>query len=186
MVASERTRQGPRVFYGWYVLSVAMLAAFLAAGSSQLFMSIMLKPMTDEFGWSRTATTGAITIGTILAGLVAPVFGRLVDRYGPRALMTAGALLLGGAYLALAHLSTLWQFYVVYVAARGLTTPMLTGVVPMTAATNWFRRMRGRALGLVAMATPLGGAVLAFMGELVIESAGWQQVFLVFGLATLV
>jgi MFS transporter, OFA family, oxalate/formate antiporter len=185
MVTSERTRQAPRIFYGWYILGVGMLAAFLAAGSSQLFMSIMLKPMTDEFGWSRSATTGAITLGTILAGLVAPVFGRLADRYGPRALMTLGALLLGGAYLALAHVGELWQFYVVYVAARGLTTPMLTGVVPMTAATNWFRRMRGRALGFIAMATPLGGAVLAFGGQLIIESTSWQTVFLVFAGLTL-
>src|SRR5581483_11259009 len=151
----------------------------------QLFMSIMLKPITDEFGWSRTATTGAITLGTILAGLVAPLFGRLADRYGPRLLMTAGALLLGGSYLALAHLGELWQFYAVYVTARGLTTPMLTGVVPMTAATNWFRRMRGRALGFVAMSTPLGGAVLAFSGQLIIESASWQTVFLVFAALTL-
>jgi MFS family permease len=184
MVTTPPTR-APRIFYGWYVLGVAMLAAFLAAGSSQLFMSIMLKPMTDEFGWSRTATTGAITLGTIVAGLVAPGFGRLADRHGPRVLMTLGALLLGGAYLALAHLGELWQFYAVYVAARGLTSPMLTGVVPMTAATNWFRRMRGRALGFVAMATPLGGAVLAFGGELIIERAGWQTVFMAFAGLTL-
>ncbi|HLH21859.1 MAG TPA: MFS transporter [Chloroflexota bacterium] len=184
MVTTEQARR-PRVFYGWYILGVAMLAAFLAAGSSQLFMSIMLKPMTDDFGWSRTATTGAITLGTILAGLVAPVFGRLADRHGPRLLMTLGALLLAGSYFALAQLGELWQFYAVYVTARGLTTPMLTGVVPMTAATNWFRRMRGRALGFIAMCTPLGGAVLAFSGELIIESASWQTVFIVFAMLTL-
>jgi MFS family permease len=185
MVTSERARPRPRIFYGWYVLGVAMLAAFLAAGISQLFMSIMLKPITDDFGWSRTATTGAITLGTILAGLAAPLFGHLADRYGPRVLMTLGALLLGAAYWALGHVGALWQFYVVYVAARGLITPMLMGVVPMTAATNWFRRMRGRALGLVAMAAPLGGAVLAFGGELIIESASWQTVFLIFAALTL-
>jgi MFS family permease len=185
MVTSERAGQRPRIFYGWYVLGVAMLAAFLAAGISQLFMSIMLKPITDEFGWSRTATTGAITLGTILAGLAAPLFGHLADRYGPRGLMTLGALLLGAAYWALGHVGALWQFYVVYVAARGLITPMLMGVVPMTAATNWFRRMRGRALGFVAMAAPLGGAVLAFGGELIIESASWQTVFVVFAALTL-
>src|SRR3954467_358124 len=137
MVTTARVRR-PRIFYGWYVLGVAMLAAFLGAGSSQLFMSIMVKPMTEEFGWSRTATTGAVTMGTIVAGLMAPVFGRLADRFGPRLLMTLGALLLGGTYLGLGHVDALWQLYAVYVVARGLTAPMLTGVVPMTAATNWF------------------------------------------------
>src|SRR3954470_24633105 len=91
-VVTEQARRPTKVFYGWYVLGITMLSAFLAAGTSQLFMSIMLKPMTDDFGWSRSATTGAITVGTILGGLVSPVFGRLADRYGPRVLMTLGAL----------------------------------------------------------------------------------------------
>jgi hypothetical protein len=41
----------PRIFYGWYILGVAMLGAFLAAGTSQLFLSIMLKPLADDLGW---------------------------------------------------------------------------------------------------------------------------------------
>lgn len=176
----------PRIFYGWYVVGVASLGAFLGAGSSQLFMSIMLKPMTEDLGWSRTATTGAITIGTILGGLLSPFVGRLADRLGPRLLTTLGALVLTATYLGLASLTDLWQFYVVYVTGRGLTSSLVSGVVPFTAAANWFRRMRGRALGLIAMCIPLGGSALSFVGQLIIDGPGWRTAFVVFGAATLV
>ena len=63
-----------RIFYGWYILAIGMLGAVLAAGTSQVFMSIMLKPLTAEFGWNRTAATGAITTGTIVAGLLSYPF----------------------------------------------------------------------------------------------------------------
>jgi MFS family permease len=175
-----------RIFYGWYILGVAMLGAFLAAGTSQLFMSIMLKPLAEELGWNRTATTVAITIGTVLGGLLSPFLGRLADRYGPRLLSTLGALILTATYFGLAGMTELWEFYVVYIVGRGLTASMLSGVVPCTAAANWFRRMRGRALGLIAMCIPLGGSALSLVGQLIIEGPGWRTAFLVFGCASLV
>jgi hypothetical protein len=55
-------------YYGWIVLSMLMLAGAVAAGSTQPFMAVMLRPMTEEFGWSRTEATTAISLGTIGAG----------------------------------------------------------------------------------------------------------------------
>ena len=98
-----------KIFYGWYILSIGMMGAFMAAGTSQLFMSIMLKPLTAEFGWSRTAATGAITTGTIMAGLLSLVFGRLADRYGPRLLTSMGALVTAVMYIAISKFVNLWQ-----------------------------------------------------------------------------
>jgi MFS family permease len=95
------------MFYGWRVIGVIMLGGFLGAGMSQLFMGVMLKPMTEDLGWTRTAISGAITSGTVVAGLLAPIFGRLADRFGPRGLITAGALLVGCAYFLMAGLSSL-------------------------------------------------------------------------------
>jgi MFS family permease len=182
--APSRAASG-RVFYGWYIIAVTMVGGFLAAGTSQLFMGIMLKPMTEDLGWSRTATSGAITLGTLSAGLLSPGTGWLTDRYGPRFLAPAGALVVVGAYLMLANLSSLWHFYAAYIIGRGFAASTLGGVVPMTIATNWFRRYRGRAMGLVSMSLPLGGSVLALTGQLIIESHGWRAAFTIFGLALL-
>ncbi len=180
----SRAKKG-KIFYGWYILAVGVTGAFLSAGSSQLFMSVMLKPLTEEFGWSRTAATGAISTGTILAGLLSLPFGKLVDRYGPRLLTSLGALVAAGMYVLLTQFVALWQFYLVYIIGRVISTNTVSNVAPKTAAVNWFRRYRGRALGLIAMATALGASVLAIVARLIMEHHGWRTVFLVFALAML-
>jgi sugar phosphate permease len=168
------------IFYGWYIIGMCMVAGFLGAGTSQLFMAVMLKPMTDEMGWSRTEMAGAVTAGTLAAGFLSPWMGRLTDRFGGRVLMPAGALIVAGAYFALGSLTELWQFYVVYIIGRAVATVTLGGVVPMAAAANWFRRMRGRALGMVQMSLPLGGSALVFVGQLIMGVSDWRTVFFVF------
>jgi MFS family permease len=180
-----RGSQG-RIFYGWYIIGISMVGGFMAAGTSQLFMGVMLKPMTEDLGWTRTETSGAITLGTLFAGLISPGAGWLTDRYGPRFLAPSCALIVVGAFFFLSNLNSLWQFYVAYIIGRGFSSSILAGVVPLTLATNWFRRYRGRAMGLVSMALPLGGSLLALVGQLIIESSGWRSVFTMFGIALLV
>ncbi len=160
-----------------------MAAGFVGAGVSQQFMGIMLKPMTEEFGWSRTAVSGAMTAGTIVAGLTSPIFGRLTDRHGPRVIASLGALVVGAIYFSFAGLGSLWQFYLAFIIGRTVSSVTLTGVVPLTAAANWFRKKRGRAMGLIAMSTPLGSSLLALFAQLVIEDHGWRVVFIIFGVA---
>ena len=166
-------------------MAVFVVGGFLGAGTSQLFMGVMLKPITEDLGWSRTAVTGALTAGTIVAGLISPIFGRLADRYGPRILVTIGALLVAGSYFLMASITAIWMLYFAYILGRSMASINLGGVVAMTAATNWFRRKRGRALGLTAMSLPLGGSILVLVAQLIIDGPGWRTVFVLFGIAML-
>ncbi len=180
----QKEKQG-KIFYGWYILAIGMAGSIFGAGTSQLCMSTMLKPLTEEFGWSRTAVTGAITTGTILAGLVSLPFGKLVDRYGTRWLTSLGAFVTAGLYVLMTKFVGLWQFYFVFVMARIISMGTITNIAPRTAAVNWFRRYRGRALGLLSMATPLGASLLAMIAQFIMQDHGWRTVFLVFALAML-
>ncbi len=180
----EQRTQG-KIFYGWYILAVGMAGSILGAGTSQLFMSTMLKPLTEEFGWSRTAVTGAVTTGTIVAGLVSLPFGKLVDRYGTRWLTSLGAFVTAGMYFLMTKFVVLWQFYIVFVIARIISMGAVTNIAPRTAAVNWFRRYRGRALGLLSMATPLGASLLAMIALFIMQKHGWRTVFLTFALTML-
>ena len=175
----------PKIFYGWYILTIGMLGSLVAVGFSQLFMSVMLKPLTAEFGWSRTAATGAITAGTILSGLFSLPFGKLADRYGPRMLTAAGALITAVMYFFMTKFFTLWEYYAIFLIGRVISTNAISNIVPRTAVVNWFRRLRGRALGLLAMATPLGASGIAIAAQLIMEQHGWRSVFLLFAMGAI-
>jgi MFS family permease len=172
------------VYYGWIVLGMFVVAGSMAAASSQPFMAVMLKPITEEFGWSRTQATTAISIGTIGTGFVSPFIGRLADRYGPRLLVPAGGLLLAGAFLLIAGVNALWQFYLAYILARSVASPCLSGVGAQTAMINWFATKRGRAVGIIVMTFPLANSIQAPIAQWLSDQIGWREVFVVLGLVT--
>lgn len=173
-------------FYGWIVAGIAMVSALLGAAIDHVPMSVLFKPMTEDLGWSRSTIAGAVTVGTIAAGVIAPLSGSLADRFGPRVLLSGGAAFVGAGLLALAWTTEPWQFYLAYIPARALATTLLMTVVPFTAVTNWFARLRPRVIGLVSMALPLGSALLAMLYQLALPIWGWRGIVTGMGIVLLV
>jgi len=169
------------MYYGWLIVAITMLSAFLGAGLNNVSMAVVLKPLSEDQGWPRTLTAGAVTAGALLAGLLAPWVGRLADRIGPRVLVPIGAVLVGGLAALISSASAPWQFYAAYVPARALGDTLLSGVVPMTAVANWFQVKRPRVMGLVFMSVPLGSAGLALLYQQLITHFGWRMAFLALG-----
>jgi MFS family permease len=172
-----------RFFYGWLIVAIAMLAGFLGSDVSNITMAVVLKPISEDLGWSRTLTAAAITMGSIAGGLLAPVFGPMADRLGPRLLLPAGAGVIGILVIALSLSTEPWQFYATFVPARALAETLLVGVVTMTAIANWFYLKRPRVMGLVALAVPLGSSVLSLVYQFFIANYGWRSAFLALGIA---
>jgi sugar phosphate permease len=170
-------------FYGWIIVGIAMLAGFLGSGVSNVTMAVALKPITEDLGWSRTLTSLAITIGSLAGGLLAPLIGPLADRLGPRILLPSGAALVGTFVMCLSLTHEPWQFYATFVPGRAMAETLLTGVVPMTAVTNWFYLKRPRAIGLVALSVPLGSFALSLVYQFMIATYGWRSAFMMLGIA---
>lgn len=160
-----------------------MLAGFLAAGVSNITMAVVLKPISDDLGWSRTLTAAAITMGALVGGILSPLFGPLADRLGPRFLLPAGGAIVGLLAFGVSLSTTPWQFYATFVPARALTEFLLCGMIAFTAAANWFYVKRPRVMGLVAMATPLGSAALSLVYQFCITHYGWRSAFMALGVA---
>jgi len=180
----ETVVPGPRkLFYGWHVLGVTMTLSFFATVMSQFFTGAMLPHIEESTGWNRSSITFAVTIGTVTGGFLSPTFGRLADKYGPRAISSAGVLVAAGAMIAVGisgstHIAV---FYVAYLCGRTATQNTLGGVTSQTTMVNWFKRMRGRAIGLSSMAVPLGGATLVPLSQLAIAGGvSWETVYFFF------
>jgi MFS transporter, OFA family, oxalate/formate antiporter len=160
-------------------------SALLVAYGSQYAFGVFFAALLDEFGWSRAQLAGAFSLYTLVYCVAAFPAGRLTDRWGPRPVIAAGAILLGGAVAAMALVTRLWQPYVIYglVAALG----MGTAYVPCHATVaRWFVRRRGLAVGIAACGQSL--AVLAGppLAQALVGRVGWRGAYLVFGTTVLV
>ncbi len=108
---SPKKRQG--IFYGWVVLSVAFITLVLDYGIRNTF-PVFYPTIVEEFGWGRSNTALMFSITILVYGLVAPVAGSLVDRFGPRFVIPGGACIVGGGVVLCSLATTQWQFYLLY------------------------------------------------------------------------
>ena len=140
----------------------------------------------EDMGWDRSTIAYGVTIGTWTSGLLTPLFGRLADRHGPRGLMPMGLVVVGLCLFGLAGIRAVWHFYVAYIIARSIANPILIGVVPRTAAVNFFHRRRNLAIGLQSMARPVAGAINIQVISLVAQGYSWRVAYRALGVFALV
>ena len=182
-----------RPYYGWIIVGVSFLIGFTESGVFQNILSIFMKPMVDEFGWSRASITGAIAFGSLAGGLLSLVVGPILDRHGPRMIAFGGILLLSLGLSAMMFVNHLWQFYLFFGTGRMVAIGVLSLVTSVSIA-NWFVRLRGRAMGITKIGDRLGSALLPLMVQFMIVALGWRMawgtlgavVFLISGIPALV
>ena len=106
------------IFYGWIVLACLCCAGFSRQGAAVATLSIFVEPLTREFGWSRTALSGAVSLGGVLAAIAAPLIGPLLDRRGSRLVLCTAVLVNGILLMLLSLTPSLLVFYLLFCVAR--------------------------------------------------------------------
>jgi MFS family permease len=163
----------PRVFYGWYVLAAAFAIMFLNSGGRNT-IGIMVKPMADEFGWSRAEISAAVFVNLAVYALASIVTGRLYDRYGPKWIIAGSTLLFAAGYALMATMHSLWQFLLYYgvlsaAGLGGITVPIFGSIIG-----NWFEKRRGLAVSLALAGGCLGQFFLVPAFSDMVLSTGWR------------
>ena len=161
-----------RVFYGWWMV--------LAAAGIQLLSGLLLMhsfgayavEMQRHFGWSKTLVAGAFALTRVESGLLGPLQGWLVDRFGPRLILRIGLAAFAGGFLLFAFADSILTFYLSWaVIAVGSG---LGGFATLTVAiVNWFDRHRAKAVAVSQLGFSLGGLGVPIV-FLSLELFGWR------------
>ncbi len=172
---------------GGALLVAAFFGVFAGFGSLFVFtFGLFLKPLGNEFGWSREAVSGAFGAAAISVAVCSPLLGRLLDRYGPRRVILPCMAVFGLAIASLALLKgSLAQFYVVAIAA-GIVGNGTTQLGYSRAVTTWFDRRRGMALAVVMAGSGVGSIVLPPAAQALISGWGWRAAYVALGAVVLV
>jgi sugar phosphate permease len=168
------------IFYGWWIVCACFTLAFYIGGVVAYGFTAFFEPIAEEFGWSYTQISIAASIRGLEMGILAPVMGFLVDRFGPRRLIFSGSLIIGFGFILLSWTNSLAMFYGTFILiAVGMSACL--GPVLSAAVANWFRKNVGKALGIMFSGFGAGGVLVLLIVRL-IDVYQWRATFVMLGL----
>src|SRR5467141_2154697 len=168
-----------KVFYGWVIVGAAMVVTCIGFGA-MFSLGVFLQPMSADTGWSRTGISTAALLNFLCMGVGSFVWGALSDRFGTRAVVLLGGVLLGFGTVMASQATTIGQFQVYFGAIVGFAAGSL--YTPMTATTTrWFTRHRSLAVALVSAGLGLGSTTTAPLARWIITNYDWRTAMLVLG-----
>lgn len=172
------------IFYGWWIVFAAASIVFLSAGTFFYGFSLLVGPLTEEFGWSRASISIGFSLRTELGGIAAPVVGFAVDRMGVRRITLVGVVIVAVGLVMMSRMESLLFFYLaVIVIAIGMSGT--GGATASAVISHWFRRQRGRALGFMTLGGGAGGLFAIIFAWLVSEF-GWRDALVIIAVMDLV
>ena len=170
--------------YGWVIVAVGALMGCIGMGS--LFsLAVFLDPIATDTGWSRAGISASMTVAFLAMGVGAFLWGTISDRYGPRIVGIAGALLLGIGLLLSSRATSLLGFQLAYGLFLGLSVGAFFAPMISTASA-WFDRHRALAVSLVSAGLGMAPVTVAPFARWLLNHHDWRMSQLVIGIVALV
>ena len=173
--------RSPR-YQGWRVAVASGVGVFVSFASLLVYtFGILLKPIADEFSWSRQEVASTFGIAAMMVALASPALGYLFDRFDPRRIIVPCLVVFGCAYASLSLLTPhLWHLYAVFVVL-GLVANGTAQMAYSRAVSSWFYERRGLALSLLMSGGAVGAMVLPPAAQSLIRVVGWRSACLMLG-----
>ena len=162
------------LYFGWWVLAAVFVGEMFAIGSTSYAFGLFVVPVSEAYGASRGTLNSGLILFLLGMGLSAPFVGRLLDRYPARWVMGGGTLAMGAGFVGVGLAPSLTLSAVCILLLIGPGAAAIGPLAANTLVTRWFIRHRGKALGLAAVATSLGGVVVVPLMAWNLDQFGWR------------
>jgi MFS transporter, OFA family, oxalate/formate antiporter len=171
----------PRAWYlnRWNQLILGVIA-MMAISSPQYVWTLFTGPLNQKLGTTLAELQWTVSLLVILQTWFSPLQAYLVDRFGPRLLVSIGALMSGGSWILSASVDNIWALYLTYGVIGGFGTGIIyVGIIGLM--VRWFPDRRGLATGLAAAGYGFGAFFTSFPIDSMIKSSGYAYTFVVWG-----
>ena len=174
----------PPFYYGWVIVATSFITLGVAFGVWYSF-SVFYIAIINDFAWQRATTAGIFSLFTISHYLCAFLTGWLIDRFGPRLVIPAGALWLAASLTLLTRAQNIFDFYLVYGIFAAIGVSFIGFVPHATFLPRWFVQRRGLALGLAMAGVGVGMLIVPPVMQHLISSHNWRYAYQVLAIIVL-
>jgi len=161
-------------YAGWRVTLASTVGIFCWSVPPFSF-AVFLMPSADEFGWTRQSVASAFGVSALVAALLAPTVGALVDRIGARRVVIPCLTAAGIVFAARGFMTPPFWHVAILFALTGLFGLGCAPVAYVRLLSTWFDQRRGQALGLAVSGAALGAMVHPTLAQALVNVMGWRN-----------
>jgi len=179
-LAGDTDRPGPgadrrrlRMHRAWLVAGVTFLV-LLATAAFRSSLGVLLVPIEDDLGWTRTQTSMAVSLNLIVYGLAAPFAAALLERLGVRRTAMGALVLVAAGCLATTVMTSPWQLWVLWGVVIGAGTGSIALVFGAIVANRWFVARRGLVVGILGASWATGQLIFLPVLAVAVDAYGWR------------
>ena len=170
--------------YSWLILLAGFIILFFNSGSRFTF-GLMLKPMSEDLGWTRGSLTVSVTSFMVISALAMPIYGRLIDRYSLRLILAISVVTASLGLTLVSFVKEPWQFLICYgvVFAVGHAGFSISTISVMIG--RWFPKRPGIANSIAISGNGVGQLIIVAIIASLLLSQGWRFSYVVLSVATI-
>ena len=162
------------LYSGWWVLLGVTLLGIMSGGILYHGAAVFFNPIKRDLNLSSANTSLIFTISRAQSSLAAPLYGWLVDRFGPRPLIVLGAIVASVGLVVITLINNYVLFLIAYVLLVSVPSHFGFGPTLMAAANGWFVRRKAIAMTILLTGIAAGGAIFLYPLGLGVATIGWR------------
>ncbi|CAN2210966.1 AraJ Arabinose efflux permease [Candidatus Nanopelagicaceae bacterium] len=169
-----------KIHPGWIAVTVTFFTLMASAGYRSA-PSVLIVPLEEAFGWSRSQISAAVSINVLLFGLVAPFAAALMERFTVRKVVMSALALVSLSATSTIFMTQPWHLWALWGIGVGVGAGSMALVFAATIANRWFIARKGIVVGALTAATASGQLVFLPMLSHFAINYGWKSVSLTVG-----